>query len=102
MRLVWYAVFGSVSFFLLMLILAAAGAFGKMPSFDELENPKSALATEVYNTIQVQYKVGLKSYLDVVIAQNDLVTAQITYLESLYRVLTSKVDLEKALGVIQY
>ena len=34
--------------FLLMLGLAAIGAFGKMPSFEELENPNSSLATEVY------------------------------------------------------
>ena len=32
----------------LMLILAASGVFGRMPSFEELENPKSNLATEIY------------------------------------------------------
>ena len=32
----------------LMLTLTAVGAFGTMPSFEELENPKSNLATEVY------------------------------------------------------
>ncbi len=31
-----------------MLSLTAIGAFGRMPSFEELENPKSNLATEVY------------------------------------------------------
>ena len=31
-----------------MLSLTAAGVFGTMPSFEELENPKSNLATEVY------------------------------------------------------
>ena len=31
-----------------MLTLTAVGAFGTMPSFEELENPKSNLATEVY------------------------------------------------------
>lgn len=31
-----------------MLTLAASGVFGRMPSFEELENPKSNLATEVY------------------------------------------------------
>ena len=31
-----------------MLTLTACGAFGRMPSFEELENPKSNLATEVY------------------------------------------------------
>ncbi len=31
-----------------MLTLTAAGAFGRMPSFEELENPRSNLATEIY------------------------------------------------------
>lgn len=46
----WLLVIGGAGFFLLMLILAAAGVFGKMPSFEELENPHSALATEVYSS----------------------------------------------------
>ena len=31
-----------------MLVLTSVGAFGRMPSFEELENPKSNLATEIY------------------------------------------------------
>jgi penicillin-binding protein 1A len=49
-RWFWYCVFGSVAFFLLMLGLAALGLFGKMPSFEEVENPNSALATELYSS----------------------------------------------------
>lgn len=41
---------GSITFFFLMLLLAAVGAFGKMPSFEEIENPRSSLATEVYSS----------------------------------------------------
>ncbi len=32
-----------------MLTLTACGVFGRMPSFEELENPKSNLATEIYS-----------------------------------------------------
>ena len=32
-----------------MLALTALGVFGRMPSFEELENPRSNLATEVYS-----------------------------------------------------
>lgn len=46
----WYGVVGLAVLFLLMLGLASVGAFGKMPSFDELENPRSSLATEVYSS----------------------------------------------------
>lgn len=46
----WYVVLGSVGLFLILLLLAAVGAFGKMPSFDEIENPRNSLATEVYSS----------------------------------------------------
>ncbi len=32
-----------------MLLLTAVGAFGRIPSFEELENPKSNLATDIYS-----------------------------------------------------
>jgi len=33
----------------LLLLLTRLGAFGKLPTFEELENPKSNLATEIYS-----------------------------------------------------
>ena len=33
----------------LLFVLTASGLFGEMPSFEQLENPKSQLATEVYS-----------------------------------------------------
>lgn len=47
-RLMWLVVMVPVAMGFLMLTLAAMGAFGRMPSFEELENPKSNLATEIY------------------------------------------------------
>ncbi len=44
----WLVVMVPVAMGFLMLTLAALGAFGRMPSFEELENPKSNLATEIY------------------------------------------------------
>ncbi len=44
----WYVVFVPVCLVLFMLLLTATGTFGRMPSFEELENPKSNLATEIY------------------------------------------------------
>ena len=44
----WIAVIVPVALAALMLTLAAVGVFGRIPSFEELENPKSNLATEVY------------------------------------------------------
>ena len=44
----WIVAMTPVAVLVLMLSLTAMGAFGRMPSFEELENPKSNLATEVY------------------------------------------------------
>ena len=60
------------------------------------------LAKEVYQTIQLQYKAGTKTYLDVITAENDLRTAQANETDALYEVLSSKLDLQKSLGSIQY
>lgn len=60
------------------------------------------LATDVYNTIQLQYKSGVKAYLEVINAETDLRTARINYTNALYNLLSSKIDVQKALGQIQY
>jgi len=39
---------GALMFFALLMSVSA-GWFGSLPTFDELENPKSSLATEVYS-----------------------------------------------------
>ena len=52
---------------LTLLVLTNAGTFGKLPSFEELENPKSNLATEIYSEDGVllgQYYVQNRSYVD--------------------------------------
>ena len=44
----WVVAMAPLLMLVLMLTLTAVGIFGTMPSFEELENPKSNLATEVY------------------------------------------------------
>lgn len=61
-----------------------------------------ALAKEVYDVIQLQYRSGIKTYLEVINSETDLRTAQINYYNSLYSVLASKIDVQKALGQINY
>jgi outer membrane protein TolC len=60
------------------------------------------LASDVYNTLQLQYKAGVKTYLEVIIAETDLRTTQLNYYNSLYQVLSSKIDVQKALGTLSY
>ncbi|WP_143305287.1 TolC family protein [Chitinophaga vietnamensis] len=58
------------------------------------------MAQDVYNMLQLQYKEGIKTYLDVLIAETDLRTAQLSYYNAMYQVLSSKIDLQKALGTL--
>jgi outer membrane protein len=60
------------------------------------------LARDVFNTINVQYRSGIKAYLDLITAQTDLLTAESNYSNALYQVLSSKLDVEKAIGSITY
>jgi len=60
------------------------------------------LAQEVYDVINLQYRSGIKTYLEVVNAGTDLRTSQINYFNALYQVLSSKIDLQKSLGEIRY
>jgi outer membrane protein len=60
------------------------------------------LAREVYDIIQLQYKSGVKTYLEVIISQTDLRTAEFNYTNALYQVISSKLDVEKALGSVHY
>ena len=45
----WIAFGGLLAFLILFFICVATGIFGTMPTFDELENPKTNLATEIYS-----------------------------------------------------
>jgi outer membrane protein TolC len=59
------------------------------------------LAEEVYDIARIKYQEGVGSNLEVVQADSDLVTAEINYLAALYDGLISKVNLEKALGLLK-
>ncbi|MDB5136914.1 MAG: TolC family protein [Mucilaginibacter sp.] len=58
------------------------------------------LAKDVYTVVSLQYREGIKTYLDVIVAQSDLRTAELNYYNSLFQLLSSKIDLEKALGTL--
>ena len=62
------------------------------------------LARDVYNVVSLQYREGIKTYLNVITSQADLHTAELNYFDALFNVLSSKIDLQKASGTltIQY
>ncbi len=59
-----------------------------------------AMAREVYDIVKLQYREGIKAYLDVIVAESALETAEINYLNALFQLLQSKIDLQKAMGDI--
>ncbi len=63
-----------------------------------LENAQ--IASEVYSTVRLQYNQGIKTYLEVIVSETDLRTSRINQLNALYRLLSSKIDVENALGNI--
>jgi outer membrane protein TolC len=60
------------------------------------------LAKEVYDVINLQYRSGIKTYLEVITAETDLRTAQINYYNALYQVLSSKIDVQVSLGNLTF
>jgi outer membrane protein TolC len=71
-------------------------------NINEWRNAKEnvELSEEVYNTIKLQYDAGVKTYLELMTAETDLKTSQLNYLNSLYAVMSSKLDIQQALGTI--
>jgi penicillin-binding protein 1A len=80
----WLLIFSGIAVVALIFFLASVGAFGEMPTFEELENPKSDLATQIIsvdnkvlgkffkeNRTPVFYKDLPKSLVDAFIATED-------------------------------
>jgi len=61
-----------------------------------------ALAKRSYFVVTLQYKQGIVPYLNVITAESNLITSEINYLNDLFQLLSSKIDLEKAMGSITY
>lgn len=65
-----------------------------------LQQQNEQLAREVYQVIQLQYDEGIIPYLEVIQAETDLRSAQLNTSNALLRVLSSKVDLQRATGTV--
>jgi len=61
-----------------------------------------AMAKRVYFVVTLQYKQGIVAYLNVITAESNLISSEISYLNALFTVLSNKIDLEKAMGNITY
>ena len=61
-----------------------------------------AMAKRVYFVVTLQYKQGIVPYLNVITAESNLITSETSYLNALFQLLSSKIDLEKSMGTISY
>ena len=64
-----------------------------------LDDNKSR-AQNVYRIVSLQYNQGVIAYLNLLVAESNLISAEIGYLDALFQLLSSKIDLEKAMGDI--
>ncbi len=61
-----------------------------------------SMARRVYFVVNLQYKQGIVPYLNVITAESNLISSEISYLNALFQVLSNKIDLQKAMGNISY
>ena len=61
-----------------------------------------AMAKKTYDVVNLQYRQGIVPYLNVITAESNLISSEIGYINSLFQVLSSKIDVQKAMGNIPY
>jgi outer membrane protein len=67
----------------------------------KIQERNMALAQEIYDRVQIKYKNGVGSSLELTTSQNDLETARTNYLATVYDYFVAQVELRKALGDIK-
>jgi outer membrane protein TolC len=68
----------------------------------EIMKDNEEKAKRVYGIVQLQYLQGIVAYLNVITAESNLISSEIGYVNALFQLLSSKIDLQKAMGVIRY
>ena len=65
---------------------------------DSATQENKAMAKDTYGVVSLQYREGIVPYLNLITAQANLISSEVSYVNSLFQVLISKVALEKAMG----
>lgn len=82
-------------------VLSAKLTFQRAGEQLQIQEKNMALAQEIYDRIQIKYKNGLGSSLELTTSQNDLETARANYLSNVYDYFVAQIELRKALGDIK-
>jgi len=64
------------------------------------QEENTLLAKQVYEVTKTKYNEGIGANLEVIEADNDYKQAQTNYLNALYEVINSQIELKKALGIL--
>lgn len=86
-KIFWSIVIAPFAIVALLLLLIVCGAFGKLPSFEELENPSSNIATELISSdgqMLGSYYVENRSYTDYTELSENLVAALVATEDARY------------------
>ncbi len=68
----------------------------------ELQKDNVVRAKNVYRIVTLQYKQGIVAYINVIQGESYLITAETSEVTAFFQLLSSKIDLEKAMGDIPY
>jgi outer membrane protein len=83
-----------------ILQLQSSQAFFNQAVSEEFYSKKGVVLSEkIYNTSNVKFKEGIGSSFELTQAQQDLIQNKLKYIQAQLNVLTSKADLDKALGI---
>jgi outer membrane protein TolC len=66
----------------------------------KLLKENETMAKDVYGVVTLQYRQGVVPYLNVISAETNLMSSEINYLNAMFQVLISKVNLEKSMGIL--
>ncbi len=78
----------------------ASGTYKSYRTQYALSAQNVEIARHVYTIVKIQYQQGIKPYLNLIQAESDLRTSQLNYLNALFQLLSSKLDVQHALGII--
>lgn len=79
----------------------AKASYERTSKLLDIQEKNLALAQDIQNRIELKYKNGLGSSLELSVAQRDVETARASYLTSMYDYFVAQLDLRKALGDIR-
>lgn len=80
---------------------ALANYKGNLANYQALQE-NLLLAEDTYRIINLQYRSGIRAYLDVTVAEAELRNARLNAFSALNQLILSKLDVERALGQIRF